>query len=428
MTSRRVRLLQLVHGYPPALGGVELSIRDLCERLVRDYDFDVTVFTTDAYTVSNFADASLPTIPITRDEEQNGVRIRRFPVRSRVGSMLDPVQRVAYRLRLPGNDVLRTLANGPIVPEMLEAMRGFPADVICSASFPLNHMRYPFMLRQPRPPVVLIGAVHTNDDWGFNRANLLRLVGRSYATVAHTEHEREWLIGRGADPDRLRVIPHGLDPDELRPEPGAFRAAHGIDPSGYLVAYVGQHASHKGLDVLVDAFELLIERVPDAWLAIGGAETPYSRVLAGRIAQLPAETRSRVRLMTNLSEAEKANIFGDCDVFTSPSQAESFGITTLEAWSQAKPVVVGDSPSQPWIVDDGRTGYIVPYGQSEPLFAALLRLADERLRTAIGRAGYDQLRSRFSRAVVDDEYATLLAEAAAVAQQGGKSSGGALRS
>jgi hypothetical protein len=30
MTGERVRLLQLVHGYPPAVGGVEFSTRDLC--------------------------------------------------------------------------------------------------------------------------------------------------------------------------------------------------------------------------------------------------------------------------------------------------------------------------------------------------------------------------------------------------------------
>ena len=35
MTGERIRLLQLVHAYPPAVGGVEFSTRDLCEALAR---------------------------------------------------------------------------------------------------------------------------------------------------------------------------------------------------------------------------------------------------------------------------------------------------------------------------------------------------------------------------------------------------------
>jgi len=70
---RQIRLLQLVHGYPPAVGGVELTVRDVCERLVARYGIDVTVFTTDAYTNENFRNRSLPRIPIVDGEEQNGV-------------------------------------------------------------------------------------------------------------------------------------------------------------------------------------------------------------------------------------------------------------------------------------------------------------------------------------------------------------------
>ena len=108
MTRKRIRLLQLVHAYPPAVGGVEFSTRDLCEALVAHYDLDVTVFTTNAFTVANFVDGSLPTIPINPAEEQNGVRIRRFPVVTRWAPVLRQLQRFAWRLKLPGNDRLRT--------------------------------------------------------------------------------------------------------------------------------------------------------------------------------------------------------------------------------------------------------------------------------------------------------------------------------
>jgi glycosyltransferase involved in cell wall biosynthesis len=58
----------------------------------------------------------------------------------------------------------------------------------------------------------------------------------------------------------------------------------------------------------------------------------------------------------DVTTAERAQLLADCDVFASPSTQESFGITTLEAWSHAKPVVIGDGPAQRSIVEDGVSG------------------------------------------------------------------------
>ena len=140
---KRIRLLQLVHGYPPAVGGVEYAVRDMCERLVSDHGFDVTVLTTDAFTVASFQDASQPTIPIDPDEVQQGVRVLRFPVRTTPSRLLKQPMRVADKLRLPGNDWLRTWYNGPISPQMLRVVRGFDADAHLRRVVPLERRAVP---------------------------------------------------------------------------------------------------------------------------------------------------------------------------------------------------------------------------------------------------------------------------------------------
>ena len=99
--DRRLRLLQLVQVYPPAMGGVPHSVSGICERLVSDYGADVSVFTTNALTTLTFRDASLPTLPLGEAEEMHGVRIRRFPVATRWAPWLRYPQSVAYRLGLP---------------------------------------------------------------------------------------------------------------------------------------------------------------------------------------------------------------------------------------------------------------------------------------------------------------------------------------
>jgi glycosyltransferase involved in cell wall biosynthesis len=409
----RLRVIQLVHGYPPAVGGVEFTVRDISERLVARNLAEVTVLTTDAFTNENFRSRSLPTVPIVEGESHNGVAVKRFPVETRWALPLRVLQKVAYELRLPGNDRLRTWYQGPICPGMLEALSGIEGDVICAASFPLNHMTYPFRT-WPARPVVLIGAVHTNDPWGYERPNLIRLVGESFATIAFTEHERDWLVARGAPPERIRIIGLGVDPAVGDRPVGAFRAAHGIDASAFLVAYVGQQGSHKGIESLIGVLPRLLEERPDAWMVVGGARTPYSEKLAALAESMPAAARRRLNLLSDLTPESKQDLLVDCDVFASPSGHESFGLTTLEAWVHSRPVVVGDTPAQSEIVKEGVTGLLVPYRDEQRLLDALLRLArDPDLRRRLGAAGRAQVLERHTIDTMADRFAEVLREAAA---------------
>lgn len=412
-----IRLLQLVHGYPPAIGGVEIHTRDRSERLVADHGFHVTVLTTNHYTTAGFRDRKQPTVPSQHYEVQNGVHVHRFPVRTAVAPVLRVASSIAYRVRAPGNDVLRTLYSGPICPGMLRAARNARPDVICAASFPLNHMTYPFRLSEPRPPIVLISAIHTNDDWGFDRPNLLRLVNQSYATISHTDTEREWLIAHGADPERVRVIGVGIDRDELHPRPGAFRRTQDIPNDAYLVAYFGQLAAHKGIDVLIQTLPTLVARQPNAWLVVAGSRTPFTDRLAQLSRELPRDVRGRIRLLIDIDDQTKADLLGDCDVFASPSQVESFGFTTIEAWSLGKPVVVGDAPSQRSVVADGTTGLIVPHGDQDRLADALMQLTDPALRASLGRAGREVVREHYDRRKIVSLYADLFRSAVDAARR-----------
>ena len=259
--KRPVRLLQLVHGYPPAVGGVENAIRDVCEGLAAR-GFEVTVLTTDAYNNAGFRDRDAPRIA-EADAVRNGVRVLRFRGDVPLPGLLRVAQSAAWRLRLPGNDRLRTWFHGPISPGMRRAAVELDCDVIVAASLPLNHLFYPFRRRPPRP-VVLLGAVHPEDAWGYERPCLLELAKRAFATVALTEPEAGWLAARGVASDRIEVIPIGIDPRPVTGTPGAFRQARGGPEEDLLVAYVGQQAEHKGLGDLLQVLPSLLGELTGA--------------------------------------------------------------------------------------------------------------------------------------------------------------------
>jgi glycosyltransferase involved in cell wall biosynthesis len=417
--TRPLRLLQLVHTYPPALGGVQQSVSDVCERLVADYGWEVTVLATNALTSLSFRDSAISTLPIDpHGEQRNGVTVRRFSVDTRWAPFLRYAQATAYRLRLPGNGRLRTLWTGPISRGLLQATLTEKADVICAATFPFNHLSYPFRRPEPRPPVILVGAIHTENPWTYHRPDLFRLVKRAYSTIVHTEHERQWLINeQHVRPKQVRVIGHGIETPKPHPEPGTFRRAHRIPPEARVVAYIGAHSPHKGIETLIEVFPRLLESHDSMWLVVGGAETDYSADLRRLIAGLPEQARGRILFFTDISDSLKAEILVDADVFASPSREEAFGITTIEAWAYEKPVVVGDSPGQLDVVDDGRLGLVVPYGDTEQLLAALSRLStDEALRMELGREGKRKVDTHYDLPEVIAQYHALFAEAAESSQ------------
>ena len=117
--------------------------------------------------------------------------------------------------------------------------------------------------------------------------------------------------------------------------------------------------------------------------------------------------------MDDVTAAERAEILADCDIFASPSEQEAFGITTLEAWSQGKPVVVGDGAAQACVVDHGVSGLLVPYRDEDRLFQTLAELAgDEELRLRLGRAGQRRLHERYLHSDIVARYHTLFVDAA----------------
>lgn len=403
----QLRLVQLVHGYPPAVGGVEFAVRDLCEGLVRRHGVDVTVLTTTAYTNANFRDRRLPTIPIRSGEVQNGVRVRRFEVVTRWAPVLRVAQGIAWRARLPGNDRLRLWFQGPISPGLRRAAREQAADVVCVGSFPLNHLTYPFQ-RRDGAPIVLISAIHPWDEWGYDRPVLIQLARRAAATVAFTDSEGAWLLERGVPESRVHVIPLGVAPSAEPADGQSLRRELGIPPEAFVVGYVGQQGSHKGIDTLIAALPQLLDKVPGAWLVVAGSKTPFTATLERLETALPAGTSKQYARLDDVSDGDKRRVLAAADVFASPSAHESFGLTTVEAWREHRAVVVGDGPAQRELLRGGELGELVAHGDAAGLVAALVRqaLAPAR-RRALGEAGHRRFLEAYTLERMVDAYHAL---------------------
>ncbi|WP_338896679.1 glycosyltransferase family 4 protein [Streptomyces sp. TG1A-60] len=194
----------------------------------------------------------------------------------------------------------------------------------------------------------------------------------------------------------------------VMPVPNIVPAA-GVTPSdgtAPVIAAAGRLARGKRFDLLLEAFSKVAAKEPDWELRIYGGGRQKDR-LETLIEDLGLTGRARLMGPHTPIEAE----FARASIVVSASEAESFGMTLVEAMRCGVPVVSTDCPLGPAeIITDGTDGRLVPVDDPHALADALLDLtADAGLRRAMGEAA---LRSahRYDPAPIVTRYETLFAD------------------
>jgi glycosyltransferase involved in cell wall biosynthesis len=383
-----MKCLHVIHTYSPSVGGTQWLFQNISERLVSEYGDEVTVFTTTAYTNRLFWDPREPSLP-TGEELVNGVNVRRFPVFNRLSWLRLNAARVAHKLRLPGEDWLRGLYFGPIIPGLARAVATDGADIIVASAFPLLHMHTALWgARRAGLPVIFVGGLHPADHWCFDRPMIYRAIRQVDTYIAYTTYERDYLLNRGVSPDRVVVIGPGVNVDAFVHADGRdIRSRYGWG-NAPVVAIVGQQAEHKRIDLVVAAMRRVWQVLPDARLLIAGTRTPYSAHIDGLLDKLPPEQKKATTVVDDFCEADKPALISACDLLVLPSSHESFGLVFLEAWACGKPVIGARVGAIPSVIDEGVNGLLARYGDENDWARAITELASDSTQQArMGEAG-----------------------------------------
>src|SRR5699024_6645507 len=118
-----------------------------------------------------------------------------------------------------------------------------------------------------------------------------------------------------------------------------LRREIGIPGDALLLGVVARLEAEKGHRYLLAAMPLVLEAVPNAWLAIVGSGSELA-ALQAQVAALPSPARERV-IFTGRREDVSA-VTGDLDIAVLPSLREAQGISLLEAMARCRPVVASD--------------------------------------------------------------------------------------
>jgi glycosyltransferase involved in cell wall biosynthesis len=239
---------------------------------------------------------------------------------------------------------------------------------------------------------------------------LKRMAARSavgvLATTPYTaaEFARQNEIGD----DLLRVVP--LCADERHIIPSTTFRLHG----GFkllCVARLDASERYKGFEHVFRALARLGSEHTDVHFNLVGDGADRLR-LERTARQLGVS--EQITFWGRLSDEDLAAAYADCDVFVMPSKKEGFGIVFLEAMRHGKPCIGGNHGGTPEVIDHGKSGFLVKYGDVDALANDIARLRrDPALRATLGARGRELVKTRFSARQFRERYQKLILDGAA---------------
>ena len=226
-----------------------------------------------------------------------------------------------------------------------------------------------------------------------------RTLHASDARIALTPYYANHLKGRGVR-KTIDVLPNGFEPvaeDAVRPS----SLPDGSEEHPLLV-FVGRLSEQKGLDVLMDAWDVLCQQgEPPARLAIAGSGE-LKEWLDERIAS--STYPDSIAKLGRVEDAEKRWLFEQAKGVLIPSRFEGLPTVLLEAMHAGAPTVMADVNDLGRLVTEPNAGISVSPGDAQSLVQAITRLlkADEHQLKTWSDNGHEASKPYLWSNVVDD--------------------------
>ena len=184
--------------------------------------------------------------------------------------------------------------------------------------------------------------------------------------------------------NNFRLWPRGVDNIQFSPakRSSSWRRKYGIDEDELIILFISRLVREKQLDTLVATLR-----------TVEAAGVAFQSVVVGDGPERGALERQLPRtIFTGFLEGDLlAQAYASADVFTFPSETETFGNVTLEAMASGLPCVCANATGSRSLVLHGKTGYLVRPGSVSDFAKCIIELAlNPDLRQRMGTASRER--------------------------------------
>lgn len=181
--------------------------------------------------------------------------------------------------------------------------------------------------------------------------------------IALSEFMKRNIAGNGVNPDKISLVYNGIDEKYFAP----FSA---ISSEGVVkVGFAGKVSEEKGILIFLEAAKKVLERTREVefWV-VGNASSNFYEKECGE-----------EKIIFKGWRDDLSKIYAELDIVVAPSLVEeSFGLVAAEAMARGKALIVSDRGALPELVEDKKSGIIVPFGNSDILADVLFDLVQDR--------------------------------------------------
>lgn len=213
--------------------------------------------------------------------------------------------------------------------------------------------------------------------------------------IAISEFVKEQLVKAGLPKEKITVRYLGVDVERFTPDSSAkeeWIQRFNIPPGQIIASTVSFLRPFKNPDILVEACrELKNRNVPVRLFVAGDGQMLASLKEMSR----NLDVGDYVHWLGNV--ADPKSLLQASDMFLLASTGEAFGLVLAEAMACGVPVVGTRSGSLPEVVEDGKTGVLVPPRDAKSLASAIEDVSsDELLRRRMATLALERARTLFS--------------------------------
>lgn len=348
--------------YPRFIGGAEVAIRELTDRLCDEYEFQM---------ITLRYDKNLPKV----SREGNVLVHRIGPAFSNV--TISDLRKIHFRLLkiwfqfsafLYARNLQRK-EHFSCIWGMMAHTAGVPAGL-----FKRFHKEVPYVLtlQEGDPPqhienqMRLFGSLF---DDAFSRADIVQAISVFLG---------DWGMHMGAR--EVVIVPNGVNvarfsSDAIFTKRTELRDELGVPESARLFITSSRLVPKNGVDLVIRALGLIPDSV-HFLIAGAGPQMAYLQALAEEIG-----VASRVHFAGEISQKELPFYLGASDFFIRASRSEGQGIAFIEALAVGLPTIGTDVGGIPDFLHEGETGFLAEVCDAQGVASAILRALEDPVHT-----------------------------------------------